>query len=152
MNKGFTIIELIVSISIILVLTGLGIASYRNYSDREVAKQEISTLKSNLRLAQSKAAAGQKPIRNSCSSFVGYTVSFTLSSYTITPNCANGLAIDEALTVTLPASVTFVSPYSSFTFYPLSGGTSLSNDLTLEMTSLGNTYGITVTPSGLITE
>jgi len=58
--RGFTLIELIVTTTIILILTGVGIAAYNNFNETQILKQAALDLKNNLRFAQTKALAGEK--------------------------------------------------------------------------------------------
>lgn len=60
MKKGFTLIELMVVISIISALTGGGVASFAKFNQRETVRNAAQEVKSTLRLAQSKAMAGEK--------------------------------------------------------------------------------------------
>jgi len=154
MNRGFTLLELIISVGIVLVLTGIGVANYRIYTDKETLRQTVATIKSDLRLAQTKAIAGQKPVNASCTELFGYKVSFSTSSYTIVPDCTEGISSADALVITLPNGMTFAESLinTSFLFYPLSGGTSLSDDLVLQVTLGAQALTITVTQGGLITE
>jgi prepilin-type N-terminal cleavage/methylation domain-containing protein len=60
---GFTIIELLVTISIIAILFGLGAAKYNEFNRRQIIAQAANELKSNLILAQDKALSGEKDCR-----------------------------------------------------------------------------------------
>ena len=72
-NKGFTVVELLVVVGIIAVLTTIGVASYNNFNDRKVLESAVEELKSNLRLAQSKAINNEKDSnldRNFCCTYI----------------------------------------------------------------------------------
>jgi len=58
---GFTLIELLVAMSLIGVIFSLGLAEYQKFNRRQVLVQAAEELKNNLRLAQNKALAGEKP-------------------------------------------------------------------------------------------
>jgi prepilin-type N-terminal cleavage/methylation domain-containing protein len=60
MKKGFTLVELLLSIAIILGISGIGVVSYVKYNERETLRQAALVLKSDLRNAQSKAISGEK--------------------------------------------------------------------------------------------
>jgi len=57
---GFSLIELLVVISIITLLFGFGMATYNDFNRRQMVSQSAKAIKNNLRLAQSKAMAGEK--------------------------------------------------------------------------------------------
>jgi prepilin-type N-terminal cleavage/methylation domain-containing protein len=87
MNRGYTLIELIVSVTIVVLLSGLGIASFTKYRDRRVvalAAQETATI---LRKVQAKASAIDVP--PGCGSIIDYTVSLG-SNISVMVNCVVG--------------------------------------------------------------
>lgn len=60
-NPAFTLIELLVTISLIGILFTVGIASYIDFSRRQVVTQAARQIVQDLRMAQSLAANNQKP-------------------------------------------------------------------------------------------
>jgi type II secretory pathway pseudopilin PulG len=151
--KGFTLIEVVVSVSITLLVTGLIIANYNSYNDIQTLKQAALTLKNNLRFIQSEAISGEKPA-NGCTELLGWTITFIdASSYRYQPSCSDGL-VDPITTVDLPPSVKFASPPipSFFTMNVLTRGTSLPSDTTISLTAVGKTYQIVVSTSGDIND
>src|SRR3989344_5284442 len=60
--KGFTIIELLIVMSLLGIATTLVSAAYLSFEKRERVKSAALDLKSNLRLAQNKALSGDKGI------------------------------------------------------------------------------------------
>jgi prepilin-type N-terminal cleavage/methylation domain-containing protein len=153
--KGFTLIEMIVTVAISLVVTGFIIVNYNSYNDVQTLKQAALTLKNNLRFAQSKAATGEKP--SPCSELLGYTVAFynilnDLSYYTIRAECNPGGAQGATISINFPNGVTFSSPPSSFRFNVLSLGTTLNSDLTIQLAGSGKQYWIQVSPGGAMSD
>lgn len=126
MKHGFTLIEMIVAVTIMMVLLGGTIIGYTAYNDKQKIKQAALTVKSHMRLARTHALAGKKPI--SCEdtdTFAGYEITFSTSSYALTPLCESaGAVASERVTVTLPDGVVFSPVPSSFTYYPLTQGVS----------------------------
>ncbi len=160
--KGFTLIEVMVSVAVALLVTGFIIANYNSYNDVQVLKQAALTLKNNLRFAQSKAMNGQIPTPTPmnappiCSTLVGYTVTFTPpSSYTIQAFCdPEGLQGDKLL-IPLPGGVTFSTstpPPALITFNVLSRGTTLPSVTTITLTGFNKTYSLQVSPSGDVSD
>lgn len=56
--KGFTLVELMISISIIAILTIAAIPSFSGFSKSQALTQAFKTLKSDLRIAQSRSISG----------------------------------------------------------------------------------------------
>lgn len=89
-RRGFTLIELLVSISVVAILSGIGIAAYNSFNRRQTVLTAAKTLLSDLRMVQSKAESGEKPL--GCN---GYLESYELDlppsspplSYSIKANC-----------------------------------------------------------------
>jgi prepilin-type N-terminal cleavage/methylation domain-containing protein len=61
MNKGFTLIELMISIVIGMLVVGLGSAALNQFNNTQKVKTTSQELISNLRLARSYAVSGQLP-------------------------------------------------------------------------------------------
>lgn len=59
-NTGFTLVELMVAITISMVLAGVGIVSYNRYDMREKTNQTASEVVSYINLARSMAMTNQK--------------------------------------------------------------------------------------------
>ncbi len=149
--KGFTLIEVIVSIGISLLVVGAVIVNYNGYNDTQTLKQAALTLKNNLRFAQVKALAGEKPASN-CTRLVGYEISFMAGGYTQQASCEPEGLSGEATTVTFPSSLQFNPVPSAFTFYVVSQGTNLASAVSLRLTGFGKTYIIQVSPGGDIND
>jgi len=161
--KGFTLIEVIVSISVALLLTGFIISNYNNYNDIQTLRQAALTLKNDLRYAQTKASTGEKPTPTEpvptpspiiCSQLSGYTINFTVNTYTVTALCSPQGAIGEVKNYTLPSGITF-SPLpnpASVLFKVLSNGTNLPSNETITMSGFGKTYQIQITTQGEIND
>ncbi len=111
MKKGFTIIELLVSMGIFIVVTTMVVANFRAGSRSDELKIAAETLVSNLRRAQNMALAGQ--LTNGMTPQGGYGVYFKLADvdhYVIFANNSGNLVYDdgEALAdgvITLPLNV-----------------------------------------------
>ena len=78
--RGFTIIELLITISIMGLLLTLGLVYYQDFNRRQILNQAAKNLSSNLRLAQSRALSGEKP-QDWCNAedetLVGYKLEFS---------------------------------------------------------------------------
>lgn len=149
-QRGFTLFELIVVISIIILVFGLAIAAFNRFNKRERLRQAGLTLKTSLRYAQTKAFSVDKPA-SGCTTFTGMRVSFTATSYTIAHTCTEGV-VGEGETVTLQSGLTLSPVPSDFTFIPLKGSTSLLAGQTMTITNATSTYTLIVSGNGDISD
>ena len=159
MNRGFTLIELVVAILVILLLVSAVLSNYNNFNENQKVKQAALTLKSDLRLGQTKALSAQKPTSIICDSLVGYEIVFStvgaVSSYDIRAVCSNAGVTEragdsEALTIRLPGGVTF-SPLpnpASIIFRVLAKGISFPTEVTITLSGLAKGYQLQVSPNG----
>lgn len=74
-QRGFTLIEMLVAITIMLLLFGIGIVSYLRFDSRQQLIQAGEELKSDLRIAQARARTGDRP--DGCDRLLAYEVAFT---------------------------------------------------------------------------
>ncbi len=58
-NKGFTLVELVIVIAIIVILTGTGIASYNTQQNQQRSDSEVKKYRDVLELARRKAIGGE---------------------------------------------------------------------------------------------
>jgi len=91
LKKGFTLIEMMVVISIIAIIFSISVSSYVTFNRNQILQQAAEGVRSDLRLAQNKALAGQDP-SSSCSAphtLLGYRFSISGSSYSISVFCSS---------------------------------------------------------------
>lgn len=152
MNRGFTIIELIVTTTIIATLTIAVVTNYNTYSDRQKVKQAMLTFKTNLRYAQRNALSGQKPMTD-CTTLDGWRVDFAPSgvSYGITPVCLGVPVTSETIGTQLPAGVVFSPVPPSLFFQPIKG-LSLATDQQIILVGPTASYGVIVGKTGSVAE
>ncbi len=60
-NKGFSLIELLVTFTLISIISGIGFASFVSYSRRQVVNQAAGNLKETIDLARFSAVSFVKP-------------------------------------------------------------------------------------------
>lgn len=152
MKKGFTIVELLVSISI-LVFIGSGMfAAYREFARREVLDSTYQELKSNLSFVRQQALSGVKP--TGCTEPLNaYVVTFTNSSYTFSAVCGASTTIGVK-TYNLASGVEFTATRPTSIRYKVVGdGVIVSGGTTITIrTTLGGerTRSVTLNNQGLI--
>lgn len=66
-TSAYTLIEILVSLTIIGVLFGVGYVSFRNFARRQAVVGAAKVLQGDLRLAQQMALSGTKPDELNCS-------------------------------------------------------------------------------------
>jgi prepilin-type N-terminal cleavage/methylation domain-containing protein len=130
-RKGVTLIELLIVVGIIAVATGASLVGYNRFQENQSLRAAAYRLVSDLRLAQQKALAGEKP-SGWCTSgtLTGWRVVFTSTTdYNIEGICSDlTTRIDRS--GKLPYGATTTSG-TSVTFYPLTGGTIAANTLSI---------------------
>ena len=150
-RQGFTLIELVVSIAILLLLMAGLLASYNNYNQGQQLKQAAQTVTANLRLGQSKAISALKPA-SGCTEVQGYNVSFTAITYSIQARCTEGL-VGTSTDLTLPVNVSFSPVPASFVYGVITRGLlNTNNSVSLVLVGFSRSYQLIVEPNGVITD
>ena len=151
-NKGFTFIELIIVVFVLLLFTGLTIANYGNFNEEKKLEDELKRLSSVLHLARTKAvAADADPNLPACADFKGYYATISAASYKLERSCAG--TPDEVQTYSLPANIISKTTLQIL-FKPLNAGTDLPSvtTVTLRNNILDKCIDIQISPSGTIKE
>lgn len=144
---GYTLIEILVALTIIGLLFSFGYASFRDFSTRQAVADVAKNIQGNLRLAQGYAVSGKKPAActSRLDSYSFYIVSG--SEYKIQVNCA--AAPIDVKDVILPASVSISTPFPSpnpLKFKVLGQGTNIgASAWILNIVQTGTASVITVT-------
>ena len=147
MKKGFTLVEMLIAVSILLLLMGGGIAAYLNFNERQSTVNAGRDLMLLMRAAQKKARSGDKP--TGCDRLQSYSVVAPRYSSIVTLSaiCANGSYSVE--TLTMPSGVSSQLPLS-MQFAVLHGGVANAGDVRVGSSSLY--YEFTVEDGGTISE
>ncbi len=148
--KGFTLIELIVTVGVVLLIAGGVVANYNNYTDNQRLKQAALTLKSDLRFVQTKAFSAEKPGLG-CSELVGYVISFTSTTYSIQSQCTEGL-VGSISTINLPTGISFFPIPSAMTFRVLTHGIANDSSVIITLTGRTKSYRLQIDPKGDISD
>lgn len=145
---GFTLIELLVVISVVGILFTIGVARYQAFNRRQLLVQAAQNLKSNLRLAQDKALAGEKDCLGRLD---GFRVSLAADSYSIRSQCDNGFNFGPATSFSFPPGITKTSDTSLIFFKVLAQGVEITGSSEVILSGFGGeTESITVTEVGEI--
>jgi prepilin-type N-terminal cleavage/methylation domain-containing protein len=154
--KGYTLIEILVSITILSLIFVMGYAGFREFSRRQLLASSVRSLTGDLRLAQSKAAAGEKPDKFNCrgtNRLQGYLFEILSSTeYRLSAKCTSGN--EEVKAKTIPTDLTIEASIQPILFKVLGEGTNLeegtSSLITISEAAIGKSQTVTVTAGGEI--
>lgn len=159
-QSAFSLIELLVVISIIGLLSTIGIAGYNRFNNQQILRQTKNEVKTAIRQAVARAKNNEKDCTvcggsdNDCATFVAGQDA-ALNSWHL--EIDSGVRIFGECTVefgsqTIDTSGATITPdLQDIEFYPpaAGGGSSLSSPLTLTFSRAGaNDETITINPSG----
>jgi prepilin-type N-terminal cleavage/methylation domain-containing protein len=154
-ESAYTLIEILVVLSIIGILFAVGYANYRGFSRRQVLQGAIKTVQGDLRKTQQSAMSGIKPDSNNCNSpetLNGY--SFNVESlgtqYGIYAVCSGG-NVQLGSSIDLPSGITMSISSNPILFKVLGSGTDIASSgtvVTLTQATTNNSLTITVGPGG----
>ena len=160
MSKGYTLIEILVGLTIISLLFSMGFVSYRDFSRRQALNGAAKTVQGDLRLTQQQALSGQKPDDGNCNTpnlLNGYNFRVdSSSSYAVEAACSGGGGTNvEVKSVDLPSGVSISTPSPNpILFKVLGQGTNIASGgsavVTLTQTGVSSPITITITAGGEI--
>ncbi len=114
-RKGFSIIELLVVISIIVVSVGFGFGNYGLRRSQEELNGFTTELQSQLEYARSRSLANEVPAGCTSANFLGYGISTTLTStVNLLYNCSGVYSTIQSFNLSTKyrnVSMTNVSPF-----------------------------------------
>jgi len=163
MNKGYTLVELLVVSLIMTILFLFGVANYTNFNRQRIVSNTALDLINNLRLAQSRALNGQKP--DVCAEKVldGWKLKFTSSKeYQIFPvcngedqDCSDEYQDDQDIECPmeeyqLNPSVSKIAGPDEIFFKVLAQGVVFTGSNEIKLSGFGKTYVIKISQGGEI--
>lgn len=153
LRRGFTLIEMVVALSITTIVFGLGLVTYQNFSKKQTVEQAALNLKADLHLTKDKALSGQKPTGwcfGPGETLSGWRLDLTTFGYEILPVCSGGSSPNGVVikTISFPTGVTS-NATDQILFKVLSQGVNSGYTIVLSDVS-GNSQTISINNSGLI--
>lgn len=149
---GFTVIELLVVVAVLVLLSGGAIVSYLKFSERRQATADAQSVVQYLRTVQKKASAVEVP--PGAAGLTDYEVIVSPHAMQTTVHCVNGCGSGLDTYVYRPtfADTTLTwSPASSIVFIARTGGISVAGGTaTINTCSHSIGYLITVNQNGVI--
>lgn len=160
LRRGYTLIEILVGLTIIGILFSVGFVSFRDFSRRQALSGTGKNLQGDLRLAQEMAIAGQKPDAAVCAG-PSYTITgiyfrvLSDQNYVLEALCTGSVNTVEIKNVTLPTDISMTPPVPNpILFKVLGSGTNIDEGaegvVTLSQVGTTNTMTVTVTAGGEI--
>jgi len=138
--NGFSLIELMISITILMLIVGGGLASYITFNEKQQLSGAAKELQTYFRSAQSRARSGDVP--PACGTLSGYNVQMFQDDSTVTTRavCSSGNIITSEHSLT--GGVT-PSTNIDVTFNVLKGGVTGAQNITLSLGSRSYTFKVT---------
>ncbi len=150
-KSGFTLIEILVVVSVIVILFSIGLAQYMKFNRQQILEQAALELKTDLTNAQSKALSGKKKCTEGV--FDGILVEFNTDNYTLYSSCGSGLDLKLISDNQLSSGVRITErPEDGILFKPVTGGTDIQEEsgITITLSGYGATKDLVVYPNGKI--
>lgn len=152
---GFTLLEMIITVSIVLIVFGGGLAAFIRFNDKQRVQATANEVKQFIKSAQTRARVRDNPNQAGCT-LQGYRVTTTGALATMSLLCgANKFATSvgaERARYTVPSGITVTS--MSINFYTLAGAAEVITPLDNKIVIGGgnNYYMFRVEESGEIDE
>lgn len=147
-KKSFTLIELIITISIITLFTLITLPRFNTYNQQQKLKNETIKLIDVIELAKKKAFASDLYDQN-CSEFNGYRLTLNNNSYILKFTCAG--AYQDIQTYNLQSNISVITGTGNFDFPALGANTNLSiNSIRLKNSIINQCLDISISTIGII--
>jgi len=146
-KHGYTLVELLIVITLTALLITAGISAYSKAADIQASKSATETILTTLTSAQKAATSG----KNDCTgAYLGEIITTTSgsSAMTITSSCQGGGGVTREVSLN---TFTFATT-TNITFRPLNQGvdTGLADFQYLDYTNSSETYRIQIDRTGAI--
>lgn len=148
-KSGFTLLELLISVTIMMLLVGMGVASFITFNERQQLTGAAKELQEFFRSAQTRSRTGDIPA--GCGAFSGYNVQMAIDNPSVQMYavCSTGNVLRSEKTLTGAARPTVAV---NMTFLSLKGGVTNASAVVLKLPSGDLTYSFRVTEGGEITQ
>ncbi len=152
-SSGYTLIEIMVALTIISIIFGVGYVAYREFSRRQSLNSAMRSIIGDLQLAQTQAITGTKPKDVVCDSpnvLSGYNFEvIEPNGYKIEAVCSGGVHLVKQ--VNLANSVELTPPIPNPIFFKILGqGTNVAGSARIDVSSLGVMGAVNITSGGSI--
>lgn len=152
-NTGFTLIEIILSLAVILIISGASYVAFGNFNKQQVFNSSYENLKNTINEAKSDALSQVISKCTGLQTLVGYQIAIDSSSdpksYSLQEVCQVSSTevevVNNLKTTSLPPDTTITSDFSSSSplrFLVLTGKVSMAGTITLSNGSQTRTINI----------
>lgn len=149
-NKGYTLIEILVGLTIVSVLFAIGYINFRDFARRQTLDSTAKLLQGDVSLAQQMALSGTKPDDPACNdpntlTGIRFRI-YTASEYLLVADCTGGVVTVKI--VNLPSGIVMSFPTPNpIEFKVLGQGTNIpeGSTATIILTQTGTTNSFTET-------
>lgn len=150
LNKGFTLIELMIIFLISSVVVSIGVNSFTTYSHTQTYNQALSDVISMLKNTRSRAISQVKPAGCGANPLLGFEVEFTVPGRTYRQNALCGASRIMLSEKNLPSGINFVSSSSTRVFFEVAYGT-VRDPIAVGIGGLGNSKTVNIDGIGIVT-
>ena len=149
MRKAFTLIELLVVMAGMSLLFSFGFANYRDFMQRKQLDVLARKIRADLRQAQGKAVAGEKPV--GCATLDGYRVRWLSgTAYLVEAVCTNSVYTAKTVEIGGEFPNLQINTFPDIFFYVLSEGANADINISVNNTDTGENRQVSVMASGEI--
>lgn len=148
-RRGYTLIEILVVITIGVILGTVGMVKYRDAQRRQAVDAAAQKLISAFRKAQTNSAAG---VKDACGSLIlkGWRVDVGVNNYVINVVCEGGTYVYRTENYSDSTAISVTSGTVSILFKVLNQGTDIAGSTTIGLTGFGTTRNIVISSTGEI--
>ena len=152
MKKGFTLIEIIITTSIILLLSGLSLTLTYNFNQEKILRNEALKLVNILEIAKKKANSGDLSGRICNGGFNGYRVIVRVSDYSLWLVCGGVLISPAIFSYNFPSSskVLITAGTGDYNFRELNRALT-PGTIRVRNPAISKCLNVNISPSGVIT-
>lgn len=146
-NSGFTLIEFMVVISVVLLFLGGILPRYNDFANQQKLRTEATKIVDVFELAKKKAISADLFDKN-CTNFTGYRTSLTANNFSL-KFCCDSIC-STVQDYSLITSITIISGIGNFDFPPLMINPIFgSNTIRLKNSTTNKCVDISISPIGI---
>jgi len=149
--KSFTLIELLITTTIIFVFSTLSLAYYNNFNQYQILKKEARQLVNTLELAKKKAGAGDLSNQVCEDGFNGYQVNITTTGYSLWLVCGGTPGQSAIFSYNFPSNnISVSSGAGQYNFRELNINSSYGT-IRIKNSAIAKCLDVTISFAGIIT-
>ena len=148
-SGGFTLIEIIITVAIIMLFSGLSIPRYNAYTQELKLRKESNRVKAVLDLAKKKAVASEL-YNQACTDFDGYRIVVSAGFFSLNFGCND--SYQTVQDYDLESNISVVTGTGNIDFPPGGFGINITiNTIRLKNSQSNQCLDVSITPLGITT-